>query len=79
MTWKGSQIGDWIYRVIQKQWNDIKDIPVRNTTLPEMKYGVQYIRAHLVFIWSTPNYFIIQLLGGRLTTCKMAANGEAKA
>jgi hypothetical protein len=44
-----------------------------------MKYGIQYIRTHLKFIWSAPNYFIIQLLGGRLSSCKMAANGEEKA
>jgi len=52
---------------------------VRNTTLPLIKYGVQYIRSHLKFIWSAPNYFIIQPLGGRLTSCKMVANGEEKA
>ena len=52
---------------------------MRNTTLPLIKYGVQYIRIHLKFIWSAPNYFIIQPLGGRLTSCKMAANGEEKA
>jgi hypothetical protein len=56
------------YRVFQKDLNDIKHVPVRNTTLPLMKYGVQYIRTHLKFIWSAPNYFIIQPLGGRLTT-----------
>jgi hypothetical protein len=38
---------------------------MRNTTLPLMKYGIQYIRTHLKLIWSTLNYFIIQLLGGR--------------
>jgi hypothetical protein len=44
-----------------------------------MKYGVQYIRTHLKFIWSAPNYFIIQPLGGKVTSCKMGANGEEKA
>jgi hypothetical protein len=38
---------------------------VRNSTLPLMKYGVQYIRKHLKFICSAPNYSIIQPLGGR--------------
>jgi len=52
---------------------------VRNTTLPLIKYGVQYIRTYLKFIWSAPNYFIIQPLGGRLTSCKMTANREEKA
>ena len=52
---------------------------MRNTTLPLIKYCVQYIRTHLKFIWSAPNYFIIQPLGGRLTSCKMAANGEENA
>ena len=51
---------------------------MRNT-LPLIKYGVQYIRTHLKFIWSAPNYFIIQPLGDRLTSYKMAANGEEKA
>jgi hypothetical protein len=55
-----------------------KHVPVRNTTLPLMKYGVQYIRTHLKFIWSAPNYFVIQPLGGRLTSCKTAANVEAR-
>jgi len=50
---------------------------VRNTTLPLIKYGIQYIRTHLKFIWSAPNYFIIHPLGGRLTNYKMAANGQA--
>jgi len=50
---------------------------VRNTTLPLIKYGIQYIRTHLKFIWSAPNYFIIHPLGGRLTSYKMAANGQA--
>jgi len=27
-------------------------------------------------MWSAPNYFIIHPIGGRLTSCKMAANGE---
>jgi hypothetical protein len=44
-----------------------------------MKYDAQYIGTHLKFIWSAPNYFIIQPLDGRLTSCKMAANGEEKA
>ena len=44
-----------------------------------IKYGVQYIGTHLKFIWSAPNDFIIQPLGGRLTSCKMATNGEEKA
>jgi hypothetical protein len=35
---------------------------MRNTTLPQIKYGVQYIRTHL-----------------KLTSCKMADNGEEKA
>jgi len=52
---------------------------MRNTTLTLIKYGVQYIRTHLKFIWSAPNYFIMQPLGGRLTSCKMAASGEEKA
>jgi len=52
---------------------------VRNTTLPLIKYGIQYIGTHVKFIWRVPNYFIIQPLGGRLTSCKMAANGEEKA
>jgi hypothetical protein len=51
----------------KKIWT-IKHFPVRNTTLPLMKYGVQYIRTNLKFIWSAPNYFIIQPLGGRLTS-----------
>jgi len=52
---------------------------VRNTTLPLIKYGVQSIRTTLKSIWRAPNYFIIQPLGGRLTSCKMASNGEEKA
>ena len=52
---------------------------MRNTTLPLIKYGVQYIPTYLKFIWSAPNYFIIQPLGGRLTSCKMATNGQEKA
>ena len=52
---------------------------MRNTTLPLIKYGIQYIRTNLKFIWSVPNYFIPPPLGGRLTSCKMAANGEEKA
>ena len=52
---------------------------MRNTTLPLIKYGVQYIGTHLKFISSAPNYFIIQSLGGRLTSCKMAANKEEEA
>jgi len=50
---------------------------VRNTTLPLIKYGIQFIRTYLKFIWNAPNYFIIHPLGGRLTNCKIAANGEA--
>ena len=52
---------------------------MRNTTLPLIKYGVQYIRTNLKFIWSVLNYFITPPLGGRLTSYKMAANGEEKA
>ena len=52
---------------------------MRNTTLPLIKYGVQSIRTTLKSIWRAPNYFIIQPLGGRLTSCKMASNGEEKA
>jgi hypothetical protein len=43
-----------------------------------MKYGVQYFRTHLTFIFNAPKYFILQRLGGRLTSCKMADNGETK-
>ena len=52
---------------------------MRNTTLPLIKCGVQSIRTTLKSIWRAPNYFIIQPLGGRLTSCKMASNGEEKA
>jgi hypothetical protein len=53
---------------LSKSFERSKHVPVRNTTLPLMKYGEKYIRTYLKFIWSAPNYFIIQPVGGRLTS-----------